>query len=79
VAKAKWMQLFLSQSIVELKRIGMLDLVHELFQQKFLFANSTANYSLYASELDLNEKVVEQFKTLRGKGDFLFISPYGAK
>lgn len=76
--KRNGMQLFLSQSIVELKRIGMLDLVNELFQQKFLFANSTANYSMYASELDLNEKVVEQFKTLRGKGDFLFISPYGA-
>lgn len=71
--------LFLTQSVVELEKSGLLDLVSELFQQKILLANPGANYAMYAKIFDLNEKEVEVYRSLRGKGDMLKISPYGSK
>jgi type IV secretion system protein VirB4 len=71
--------IFVSQSIVELDRLGMLDLANELFQRKYLLAQPGANYEYYAKRLGMTEGDVAEFKKTKPKGEVFELSPNGSK
>lgn len=65
----------ITQSALDLERVGLLDCVNEICPTKILLANPGANKAHYQKIFELNERELEIFSTLTPKKQFLLKTP----
>jgi type IV secretory pathway VirB4 component len=64
-----------TQSALDLKKVGLLDVINEICPTKILLANPGANIRLYRRIFNLNAKEARLFMTLEKKKQFLLKTP----